>query len=447
MARLQNKKRACVKETVQNSRPHKKVKLNCDGQHDNQPSFFPPEFYDILPKVDLTRRALRELDRRNYSQPPTKPITSRESFSKGLARFARAGGPDLQDLRGARQICPEPQRNPMAPSRYSERSRPSGDSQSVDPTTVPTTVPGSILTTPLPPRVRKSSAYDANFEKHLELNNIHMSDRDVQDDPLPKNLDHLQQELSRRRASVSLSSFDDAAFKHFRKLTKTVAEGAVLRKIVPIISGATDIPNDGPLPFNNLESMTKIATVNPTPDFFDGARPEDIEPRVAESLNRWIIPTKRAGVPVAPNFFLEAKAPQAGSEVLERQACHDGAYGARAMYRLQNYGQKEAIYDGNAYTISAAYHSGFSLLQLYAHHVTGLSTNNKQPEYHMTLLETYVLNVSRESFIDGITAFRNARDMAMQYRDGFISAANQVDIAASQDNHDDPDETRGSRYI
>lgn len=89
-----------------------------------QPS---PAFWDNLSKVELTRRALEELDRRDYEaavnprpicphshQPLTEPkkssqpLTSADKYLcdcgasdlKDLKRSARYGGPDLSDLRG-----------------------------------------------------------------------------------------------------------------------------------------------------------------------------------------------------------------------------------------------------------------------------------------------------------------------------------------------------------
>lgn len=68
-------------------------------------------FYDSLSKLSLTRRALRELNRRNQKTrlAPTvapvrwpdrnKRVTTLNS-SPELRRFARHGGPDLRDLRG-----------------------------------------------------------------------------------------------------------------------------------------------------------------------------------------------------------------------------------------------------------------------------------------------------------------------------------------------------------
>lgn len=69
------------------------------------------EFYDALSKVWLTRRALRELDRRanQINHPQSAPTSQRlhqEGIFKQIKRFSRQGGPDLGDLRGVSWNCP-----------------------------------------------------------------------------------------------------------------------------------------------------------------------------------------------------------------------------------------------------------------------------------------------------------------------------------------------------
>jgi hypothetical protein len=87
----------------------------------NQP---PTTFWDSLSKIWLTKRALKELDRRNagtvgelpcFEREDTKRLTrgglaewkrrtrpaSVPAFGSSIKRFARHGGPDLLDLRGA----------------------------------------------------------------------------------------------------------------------------------------------------------------------------------------------------------------------------------------------------------------------------------------------------------------------------------------------------------
>ena len=72
-------------------------------------SGYPPEFWDRLSEVRLTRRALREIDCRsaqNHSAPVTNvtgTATSRRilrSDSRRLEKLAKDGGPDLSALRG-----------------------------------------------------------------------------------------------------------------------------------------------------------------------------------------------------------------------------------------------------------------------------------------------------------------------------------------------------------
>ncbi|KAL2255945.1 hypothetical protein VTK26DRAFT_2445 [Humicola hyalothermophila] len=150
-----------------------------------------------------------------------------------------------------------------------------------------------------------------------------------------------------------------------------------------------------------------------------------------------IVPTKHAGVPVVPNLFLEAKGPGGGADIALRQALHDRAIGARAIHALQNYGAEEPAYDGNAYTYTSTYHAGTGTLQLHAHHVTPPTAPGGRPEYHMTKLRGFDMTDSRETFVQGATAFRNARDSAQRYRDRFIQAANE---RAHQSDADAPPE-------
>jgi hypothetical protein len=192
--------------------------------------------------------------------------------------------------------------------------------------------------------------------------------------------------------------------------------------VFPIISGDADIPNEENLQFTRLESMTGSVTVDPKPDFYDGARLEDINREVREELGPYIVPTGHTTAPVAPNFFMEAKAPSGGADVAKRQAMQDGAYGARAMHSLQSYSEGKPVYDGNAYTITSTYHAGTGTLKLYATHPT---RGEDGPEYHMTQVEGWDLTRNINTFREAATAFRNARDWAQEQRHALITAANE----------------------
>jgi hypothetical protein len=93
------------------------------------------------------------------------------------------------------------------------------------------------------------------------------------------------------------------------------------------------------------------------------------------------------------------------------------------VHSLRNYGgEEEAVYDGNAYTYSSTYLDG--QLKLYAQHVTTPTMSRKRPSYHMIQLDTYALTGSRKGFVEGATAFRNARDMAQRHCDEIVRETN-----------------------
>ncbi|KAK4184037.1 hypothetical protein QBC35DRAFT_525769 [Podospora australis] len=375
MARQQNRKRPRADDLPQEHRPGKKIRSEGSSKRSSN---FSPEFWDNLSKVWLTPRALRELDRRNDAQPTSKPPAP-AVYTKYLARFARHGGPDLRHLRGATTI-----------------SRKSG----------------------------KSSAYGPEFETHLADHNIHINNRKSK----PKNLKDGYTQLAPERPSLSPSRFGESDFEDFqRRDEEATFENDVMTTVIPIICGDADIPSRQNVLFTELTPVTSTYedVVRPKPDLFDGAHIGDLDGKVRDpngDMHPLIIPTKHASVPVAPNFFLEAKAPKGAADVLKRQACYDGAYGARAMHALQNYGEEEPAYDGNAYTYSSTYHAG--TLKLYAHHATTPTDPEGRPEYHMTQVKAYALTSDRETCVQGIGAFRNARDLAQRHRNMFIRQAN-----------------------
>jgi hypothetical protein len=67
----------------------------------------PPEFWDNLSRVPLCHRALREFNRRAVRRAAPKPLVwsvVERDLIKQLKRFARHGGPDLQDIRGVGSV-------------------------------------------------------------------------------------------------------------------------------------------------------------------------------------------------------------------------------------------------------------------------------------------------------------------------------------------------------
>ncbi|KAH8750804.1 hypothetical protein F5883DRAFT_434545 [Diaporthe sp. PMI_573] len=381
---------------------------------------YPPEFWDRLPTISLTRSALEELDRRNrgsnrpyFPSPPTTPAhdpTLKET--KTLLQFARHGGPCLCDLRGY-----QPAAGTMRPFL---KSLPT---QSINPTKATTQRP-------------ISSTHDANFEQHLAANNIHPIWRSQKPD-----LVTVFEALPARRQSLSPSYLSADVFETFLKSNlRARNEADIVADVVPTILGTQDAnwPIARNTLFNHLEPLTDDTIPSAKPDFSYGALSEQLHPAVCTKLGRFIAPGP--DVPLVPNFFLEVKGPKGSAAVKTVQACYDGAIGARAMHELQNYGQEEPVYDGKSYAFSSTYHDG--TLKLYAHHLTAPTTRGGRPEYHMTQLRTFGLTDTPGPFVQGVTAFRNLRDLAKQHRDTFIQDANfryQQGAAAAEET------TRGGR--
>jgi hypothetical protein len=270
----------------------------------------------------------------------------------------------------------------------------------------------------------RSSAYDANFGQNCIDHKIYPPVYKFPDGsrpPKPANFADIRQTLKVPRGSLSPSIVPETAFDDFQDKNATKSEGTVMRNVVPLVAGDADIPNEGHLPFTNLDSITGNTTVNPVPDFFDGAHPGAVNKKVREDLDKIIIPNKKVGIPVAPNFFLEAKGPGGTIEVAVWQAVLDGAYGALIMHTLQNYLSTEPIYDGNAYAFSSTLLDGY--LKLYAHHLTAPAKPGQKPGYHTTLLKAYAL-CDDEVYSEGRAAFRNLRARAKEDRGRFIEIAN-----------------------
>ncbi|KAG5801102.1 hypothetical protein H9Q74_011604 [Fusarium xylarioides] len=409
MARPQNRKRHRGDDPSQHHLPPKKARLN---SRPSQSSNFAPEFYDDLSErsgLRLTPRALRELDRRNGEIQLPKYTIPDTSFTT-LAEFARQnrrGGPNLCHLRGYTRPTS------IARAMASTSSASSKAQQSTKATTVTS-------------KSKRSSAYDANFEQHLINNNIYPPLYRFPDGcrtPKPANWEEIRRVLRAPRASLSPSRIPESAFEDFQVKNTTKSEGTVMRSVVPILAGDADILNEGHLPFVNLDSITKNTTVNPVPDFFDGAEPAAVDRQVREDLDRIIVPTKRASVPLAPNFLLEAKSPAGSLEVAERQAVLDGAHGALMMHALKNYLEKEDAYDGNAHAFTATLLGGF--LKLYAHHVTAPTAHGQRPHYHTTQIKAYALTGDDDFWLEGTAAFRNLRSLAESYRNHIIEMANK----------------------
>ncbi|EEQ85131.2 uncharacterized protein BDCG_08400 [Blastomyces dermatitidis ER-3] len=212
--------------------------------------------------------------------------------------------------------------------------------------------------------------------------------------------------------------------------THASKEQPVTTSVIPIIEGDIDDPKcaGGGYPLGNLAPLTDGTLAQAKSDHFYGARPEQLDCQICNKLSDHIIPSTQDDLPMVPNFFLEAKGPDGSLAVATRQACYDGALGARGMHALQSYQQDGSTYDNNAYTLTSTYHGG--TLKLYTTHLTEPEGLGRHPEYIMTQLKGWSMTSDPGTFRHGASAYRNARDWAKERRDEFIMAANETHAKA-----------------
>jgi hypothetical protein len=185
-------------------------------------------------------------------------------------------------------------------------------------------------------KTKKTSPYDPNFEQNLIDNKTYPSHYDFPDDrvpPKPDNWKDINERLKKPRSSLSPSRFSDEAFDIFvRTNSRALNEDAVMGDVFPVIQGTARILSVKNLMFRNLVQLTHDNLVDAKPDFYDGVRPALIDLRIREELGSYITPATQGEAPALPNFFIEAKGPDGSAAVARRQACFDGALGARGFH-------------------------------------------------------------------------------------------------------------------
>ncbi|KIW39814.1 uncharacterized protein PV06_08398 [Exophiala oligosperma] len=375
-----------------------------------------PSFWNRLSKVHLTRGALREFDRRasRARQLLSTLCSSIDSSSgpgtKSVKRFARHGGPNLTHLRGFAILTDGDDTMSGSSSSRKRASASSGSGAS---------------------RKKTKSSYDPNFGQNLIDAGIYPRDENSR----PNNAQDIRNAMTKPRASLSSSRFGSEDFTMFTRLCNRAGDEATVRaEIMSTIAGESRRNHyyAADRQFNHLKPLADDLP-EPRPDLYDGAYPQQIDRCVRRDLGEQIVPSTNTSLPAVPNFFLEGKSEGGRADVAKRQACHNGAIGARAMHYLQNYKSVEAEYDGNAYSYSATYHQGTSTLKLYGHHLTAPKAPGESPECHMTQLKGFDMTSDIDTFRRGAAGFRHIRDRAKTDRDGFIDLANQIARRAPAD--------------
>ncbi|KAF5229497.1 hypothetical protein FANTH_14173 [Fusarium anthophilum] len=410
----------------------------------DHPAISPPQFWDNLSQLSLTKNALREYNRRttpisashsstsNLQPPPrtrralaarsTVHTPSAQEFLRQsspadrtrVKHFARNGGPNLNDLRGYRL----PNNHDMGSSQTSLGRRKRGSRS-----------PDKSNTTTNTTTTRSTGPYDRDFQQHLIDHNIFPPGYEYPDgrEPSePDNIDEIRRALEQPRASLSPSRFSKNDFKRFKRADDhATKESRVTASVIPIIEGD---PGDtrciaSDIPFTNLDHLTDGSLVCAKPDVYHGARPEQLHKGVRRALKHHIVPSTQDDLPVLPNNFVEVKGPDGSLSVATRQALYDVTLGTRGFQSLLSYGATEPCYDNKAHALVWVYHGG--QIKAYTSHALEPSTPEAPPGYAMTQIDSWSLTGNYESFRRGAGAYRNGRDWAKKQRDEAIAEANK----------------------
>ncbi|PTU18073.1 hypothetical protein P175DRAFT_0347841 [Aspergillus ochraceoroseus IBT 24754] len=347
----------------------------------------PPLFWDNLTKLYLTKGALRESNRRNqhkFRSPRQRalaisyisaPVFLRDCSAaclQGVRQLSRRGGPDLSDIRGH---LPPPHfyQYSLYPTKY--------DSQ---PSTPPATTPSSSSSS----SSSSTAVYDVHFQDHLVRHGIYPPPSpSASSDPdgtaaatatparRPANWAELQHRL---HIPLPADSSLDQAYTRFRRLSAAAyPKHLPLQHLLSILEGtpqpralASSGGGSGRV-FTNLAPLTDGTLPPARPDFYHAS----------------------------PGGFATAAA--------------GGGDG-----------------DGRAYTFAVTYRAG--QLRVYCVHVQSRPGQGaQQSDYVVTLVGEWALDGqaaggdARSCFRAGVAAYRNARELAREYREGILGLANE----------------------
>ena len=226
------------------------------------------------------------------------------------------------------------------------------------------------------------------------------------------------------KPSLSPSRMSHGHYDRFvEAIDEAEVEDEVMTHVLPEIVGRRRHPSRQNVQLRNLEPLMK-GIVIPQPDYYQGHLPGPGNRQLRKLLDKDIVPSSQKYYPFLPNFFAEAKGPEGSLAVAQRQACHDGALGARAMHRVENLERRGEVFDNKARTVSAVYH-GAGNVNLYTHHVSQPGGPGTLPQTHMTPLRSFCLADTPDSFRQGVGAVRNATDYACQLRKDSIADAHR----------------------
>lgn len=203
---------------------------------------------------------------------------------------------------------------------------------------------------------RSATAYGRGFGQNLIDHGVYLDNRAQK----PENIEEIKERLAQPRHALLPSRFSERSFEKFQdSACKAKDEDDIMIDVIPVIHGKQKKHFFArTTKLGNLDPLMAGSPIASNLDLYYGARPDQLNRNIRDQLNNHIIPSTMEDKPIAPNFFLEDKGPDGSAAVAQRQACYDGAIGARGMLSLQSYGLDKITYDNCASTITSTYYDG-----------------------------------------------------------------------------------------
>ena len=266
---------------------------------------------------------------------------------------------------------------------------------------------------------KECSPYDAAFQQHLINYGIFPPNYRYADQtfpPTPRNLEEIRNEARKPRKSLDMNADGlRGLFDQVRVAISNISgELKTHTALISKLQSSTEDPKSsaGGLKLTNYLPLTDNTLTPSNPDYYYGARAEQLHTELQTTLSRLLVP--RHDSPVLPNFFLAIKAAHGDASVAMRQACYDGTFGARAMHISESLLKERRYWSGNAETISCTFIDG--TLKMFACLPFESKHQERPTHYAMTMVDAYNLDATAERCKEGIAAFRNLARWALERR-------------------------------
>lgn len=187
-------------------------------------------------------------------------------------------------------------------------------------------------------KTKKTFLYNSNFEQNLIDNYIYSSYYNFSGNriaPKSDNWKNINKRLKKSRLSLSLFCFTDKKFNIFVQINSRILnKNAVIDNVFSVIQDTARILSAKNLIFKNLESLIRGNLIDAKSDFYNRVYSAQIDLRIREELELYIISTTQRYASALFNIFTKTKDSDRSATVAKRQACFDNILNTCNVYKL-----------------------------------------------------------------------------------------------------------------